>query len=96
VPSIRDHPAPPGGRIVQPEAARHAGEGPGGSDCRRQGYGGDRGGSKIDSTIILRTLKNLGLEEAKRIVHFSAAWGDVKARDESLWDDMEGDFSSDT
>jgi hypothetical protein len=31
----------------------------------------------------------MGLEEAKRVVHFSAAWSDVKERDKRLWDELE-------
>ncbi len=47
------------------------------------------GASKIDSIRALRYGAQMPLADAKRAVHFSAAWADTKERDEKLWDDLE-------
>lgn len=49
------------------------------------------GGSEIDSIIVLRGALCMGLKEAKRTVHFSAAWADTKERQERFWDELAGD-----
>ncbi len=48
-----------------------------------------QGASKIDTIVVLRCSTAMGLEEAKRIVHFSSAWKDAKERDERMWDELE-------
>jgi ribosomal protein L7/L12 len=41
----------------------------------------DQGANKIDCIAVIRCVYGLGLQEAKRAVHFSPAWSDVKQRD---------------
>lgn len=40
------------------------------------------GASKIDASVVLRSVVGMGLEEVKRVAHLSTAWMDVKERDE--------------
>lgn len=51
------------------------------------------GASKIDSIRALRYGTQIPLADAKRAVHFSAAWADTKDRDEKLWDDLEASIT---
>ena len=53
-----------------------------------------QGGSKIDAIVVLRAATPMGLEEAKRAVHFSPVWADTRERDERMWDDIERDIES--
>lgn len=48
-----------------------------------------KGCSKVDSISILIELAGVSLAEAKRVVHFSDAWRDVRENDEALHELME-------
>ena len=41
---------------------------------------------KIDSIAILREVLGIGLGDAKRLVHLSATWHDVRNQDDELHD----------
>ena len=53
------------------------------------GYLRTQGCSKTDSIIILTKAKGLSLTEAKRLVHFSNVWADVRDRDEEFHELLE-------
>jgi ribosomal protein L7/L12 len=53
------------------------------------------GASKIDCIVVIRCVYGMGLQEAKRAVHFSPAWSDVRQRDECLWDELENSVKKD-
>lgn len=44
----------------------------------------EMGASKIESIKVLREVSGMTLGEAKEAVHFSPAWGDRRASDESF------------
>jgi len=44
--------------------------------------------NKIDSIVALHELYGMDLDDAKRLVHESAAWRDRKAADEKLHDEL--------
>ena len=48
-----------------------------------------KGASKIESIRALCDGARMPLADAKRVVHFSSAWADVKERDEKFWDELE-------
>ncbi len=50
------------------------------------------GCTKVDSMRVIVKLQDLTLDDAKRIVHFSKTWEDVRKRDEELHDQMLRDF----
>jgi ribosomal protein L7/L12 len=54
----------------------------------------DQGCSKVRSIGILAELLRVGLGEAKRIVHESRAWADVRERDELLHATLERDLNA--
>ena len=47
-----------------------------------------QGESKIDTIRMLVVTANLGLGEAKRIVHLSPAWHDRRAHDDAFHDSL--------
>ena len=51
------------------------------------------GASKIESIRALVDGTRMSLADAKRTVHFSAVWADVKERDEKFWDELESGLS---
>ncbi len=55
----------------------------------------DQGASKIDCIIVIRGVYGMGIKEAKRAVHFSSAWSDVRQRDEGFWDELEDSLNKD-
>jgi len=46
------------------------------------------GCTKVDSMRVIIELRGLTSDDAKRIVHFSKTWEDVRKRDEELHDRM--------
>ncbi|PSQ70648.1 MAG: hypothetical protein BRD37_00115 [Bacteroidetes bacterium QH_8_67_23] len=50
------------------------------------------GCSKTDSMRVVRSLKEVPLGEAKRIVHFSDAWQERRADDEHFHDELAQTF----
>lgn len=69
-------------------------------DCRRRFAAGEtdeqviahlrqRGFSKAETIKLLADLGRVSLGQAKRLVHLSAAWKDVYARDERVHDVVE-------
>jgi ribosomal protein L7/L12 len=44
------------------------------------------GGDKIESIAVLREALNVNLGEAKRLVHCSPTWADVRQRDDEFHD----------
>jgi ribosomal protein L7/L12 len=53
------------------------------------------GASKIESIRALCDGAGMSLADAKRAVHFSSAWADVKERDERIWDELEAALGKD-
>lgn len=53
----------------------------------------EQGGSKIDCVAALKDAEHMTLVEAKRIVHFSPVWADVKQRDEAIWEEIADDLT---
>lgn len=49
----------------------------------------DDGASIIDSIATLRDVMDMPLQEAKRTVHFSPVWDDVRENNEKFWDELE-------
>ena len=47
------------------------------------------GASKVESIRALVDGTRMSLADAKRTVHFSAVWTDLKERDEKFWDELE-------
>lgn len=50
-----------------------------------------QGASKTDSIAVFHRALSMGLDEAKRVVHFSPVWADIKERDERFWDELGAD-----
>ena len=48
-----------------------------------------RGASIIESIVAVKRVHTSDLAEAKRLVHLSPVWSDVKAQDEDLWAELE-------
>ena len=46
------------------------------------------GASQVECIVALQSVRRYTLEEAKRVVHESHAWADVRHRDEALWDEL--------
>ena len=46
------------------------------------------GCTKVDSMRVIVELKDLTLDDAKRIVHFSKTWEDIRNRDEEWHEQM--------
>jgi hypothetical protein len=53
-----------------------------------------RGLSKVQSIAVIADRFGLPLDEAKRIVHFSDVWSDVRDRDEQLHDGLHATLSA--
>ncbi len=53
----------------------------------------EEGASKIDCIRVLHDAAGMSLADAKRTVHFSAAWADAKEQDEKFWDELESGLS---
>lgn len=47
------------------------------------------GANKLESMRVISSLEDVDLGEAKKIVHFSVTWKDVKQSDEQLMEDAE-------
>lgn len=52
------------------------------------------GCTKVDSMRVIVELRDLTLDDAKRIVHFSKTWEDVRKRDEEWHDQMLRDLGN--
>lgn len=53
------------------------------------------GCSKVYSIRMLTKLKGINLQEAKRIVHFSKTWEDVREEDEEFHDRIQREIDKD-
>jgi hypothetical protein len=49
----------------------------------------DQGLSKLESVAVLAGCPDSDLGEAKRVVHESAVWADVKPRDDAIFDELD-------
>lgn len=48
-----------------------------------------QGASRVDSIVVLNGAAGMRLKEAKHMIHFSAAWADMKEQQERFWDELE-------
>lgn len=53
-----------------------------------------KGVGKLESVKLLYKEAGVGLSEAKRLVHGSSAWGDVRQRDEALHETLWTQFEA--
>jgi ribosomal protein L7/L12 len=51
-------------------------------------YFRSQGANKIDCISILKRLTSISQGDAKRVVHFSAAWADVKEADDAFHEEL--------